>query len=103
MGCINSRNGHPKVESYIVNANTKGTAAISRNKSRTGTSLECITKLKTVRSIKIKNNHLIKEGEKRIEDNYTILNKLGSGAYGDVYKVKHIKTGLTRAIKVIKK
>ena len=38
-----------------------------------------------------------------IEDDYTILSKIGSGAYGQVYKVKQKRTDMIRAMKVINK
>lgn len=38
-----------------------------------------------------------------ISDDYMILNKLGKGSFGTVYKVQHKSSGLNRAMKVISK
>ena len=52
-------------------------------------------------NIKIKN--LITKVDSQVEENYKILNKLGKGSFGSVFKVYHIHTGLIRAMKIIKK
>ena len=39
----------------------------------------------------------------RLEEHYKVLNKLGQGTFGSVYRVVHIKTDLIRAMKMIKK
>jgi calcium-dependent protein kinase len=52
------------------------------------------------KDIKIKN--LITLINSKPEDNYKIINKLGKGSFGSVYKVKHKITGDIRAMKIIK-
>jgi len=39
----------------------------------------------------------------RLEEHYKVLNKLGQGTFGSVYRVVHTKTDLIRAMKMIKK
>lgn len=53
--------------------------------------------------IKIKTTNLMGKNRLKVEDNYKILNKLGKGAYGSVYKVLNTSNNLKRAMKVIKK
>ena len=52
------------------------------------------------KDIRIKN--LITLINSKPEDNYKIINKLGKGSFGSVYKVKHKITGEIRAMKIIK-
>jgi calcium-dependent protein kinase len=53
--------------------------------------------------IKIKNKNLINEQNSRVDSNYKIIAKLGSGTFGKVFKVLHISTGKIRAMKSIKR
>ena len=55
---------------------------------------------KISKDIKIKN--LITLINSKPEDNYKIINKLGKGSFGSVYKVKNKITGEIRAMKIIK-
>ncbi len=52
------------------------------------------------KDIKIKN--LITLIGSKPEDNYVIINKLGKGSFGSVYKVRHKTTNEIRAMKIIK-
>ena len=54
--------------------------------------------------IKIKTTHLMSKSiEIKVEDSYSILNKIGKGAFGSVHKVLHKTTNLMRAMKIVKK
>ena len=55
------------------------------------------------RQIKISSKSLISKIEKKVEQDYKILCDLGKGTFGKVCKVFHIPTGMTRAMKVIKR
>jgi calcium-dependent protein kinase len=59
---------------------------------------------KTQETILIKKHLMMKKIDiAKVNDNYKILNKLGKGAFGSVYKVLHIHSNKFRAMKVIKK
>jgi serine/threonine protein kinase len=38
-----------------------------------------------------------------LDDEYVVIGRIGSGIYGDVFKIRHKELGLIRALKVIKK
>lgn len=103
MGCIQSKrvimsNSNFSKDSGI-NINKK--ASISKTSSVKKNEVLDFKKIATGEKIKIKN--MISKSDTRVEDNYKILNQLGKGSFGSVYKVLHIETGLIRAMKVIKK
>lgn len=54
-------------------------------------------------SLRINSSVFIKEVNENPFEQYEILNKLGEGGYGKVYKVKHKKMGSIRAMKIINK
>ena len=71
----------------------------NRNKKRS--TLKELSRLAQMsKDIKIKN--LITLINSKPEDNYKIINKLGKGSFGSVYKVKHKISGEIRAMKIIK-
>ena len=104
MGCVVRRNPQ-KIETSLLNYNSDNQKI--KNEERTTI---CRTKIQNLidSSIKytpsnIKIQNFITKVETNIEDTYKILSKLGKGSFGSVYKVMHIKSGLIRAMKVIKK
>jgi len=54
-------------------------------------------------SIKVSSKLFVTESNGNIYKEYEILDHIGQGSYGRVYRAKHIKTGVTRAIKKINK
>jgi calcium-dependent protein kinase len=96
MGCTNTRKTEFTVTSMMNKKNTKTKQDIlglasSQTKSSSGNS-------KKTHSLR-----LIKEKNERIEEDYKIIEKIGSGAYGNIFKVEHIKSGFIRAMKIVKK
>ena len=94
-----------KIDTSLLNYNNDNQKI--KNEERTTI---CRTKIQNLidSSIKytpsnIKIQNFITKVETNIEDTYKILCKLGKGSFGSVYKVMHIKSGLIRAMKVIKK
>lgn len=54
------------------------------------------------KDIKILNHNLVMENKGAIRNTYKIKEKVGAGAYGKVYKVKHMPTKSIRAMKVVR-
>lgn len=103
MGCIQSK------RVIVSNSNISGNEenninkrpSISKTSSMNKPKVVDFKKIATNEKIKIKN--MISKSDTRVEDNYKILNQLGKGSFGSVFKVLHVETGLIRAMKVIKK
>lgn len=55
-----------------------------------------------MQSLKILSGQFVKEGQEEAYNNYELLNYLGKGGFGRVYKVKHKITKQERAMKIIK-
>ena len=53
--------------------------------------------------ISIQHEKFVQQKSSNLEDDYAIVCRLGSGVYGDVFKIKHKELGLFRALKVIKR
>lgn len=41
------------------------------------------------KSIRISNDHFVTMKQRNVDDYYQMIKKIGSGSYGNVYKVKH--------------
>jgi calcium-dependent protein kinase len=95
MGCVPTKRALPIEITKNASVKTKG-AESSPNIINIKN-----TKLASFSNIKIKN--LITRVESQVDDNYKVLNKIGKGSFGNVYKVCHIQSGLIRAMKIIKK
>lgn len=96
MGCVSGRKNEVKI--------------ISRVKTRKKTvnsdvQTEPDSHAKTSSSSSRKNPFIsfVRAMSNKIEDNYRILEKIGSGGFGEIYKAEHIKSGFIRAMKIIKK
>jgi len=58
---------------------------------------------KPISSVNITTQNLIGSEKESVKKKYRIIEKIGSGSFGKVYKVKHIITEQFRAMKMIKK
>ena len=109
MGCIQTRKITIISGNKIIKQNNKNpngdikelaiTQSSPSNKKRS--TLKELSRLANMsKDIKIKN--LVTLINSKPEDNYKIINKLGKGSFGSVFKVKNKITGEIRAMKIIK-
>jgi len=93
MGCSNTKEAKEKIDSP-----TKGKSTLETKPSKTGP--ETVLALDG-------DNFLISQGDfvkargTKFKEDYQIREQLGSGAFGEVRKVVHKKSGLTRAAKIL--
>lgn len=85
-------------------SNQKSESSVKLNTKKT----EKVATTKTLKEVKFNNKDFqikstLSKNNKCIADEYTILNKLGKGSFGTVYKVEQKKSNLFRAMKVISK
>src|SRR5688572_29823676 len=92
MGCSSSN---------TIKENEKKNTNRKVLRSQTGSIIE--KEISKPEDIKILPNALVVENKGSIGKNYKIIDKLGSGTFGKVYKVIHIPTQQKRAMKVVKK
>ena len=108
MGCIQSRK---QTIIKVAKQNDKNLCENIKELAVTQSSPSCKNKKRSTlkelsrlanmsKDIKIKN--LVTLINSKPEDNYKIVNKLGKGSFGSVFKVKHKITGEIRAMKIIK-
>lgn len=114
MGCVRTKQNIPIVvkartkddESRIgnTNININNLSEINFLDEKEKFTRECSKKRKTGEGIKISTRNMIRQYKPtQIEENYKVLNKLGRGAFGSVFKIVHKTTGIIRAMKVIRK
>ena len=109
----NNKNDNPKVSRSVnyKKKRRKNSITLDKiNKEKRAKTLEFVEGKKNEEEEKNDNNNLeintrliINCNNKNPKDQYKIIKKLGKGAYGTVWKVRNINTGLFRAMKKIKK
>jgi len=87
MGCSNSKTVENNENTNNSTSNTK-----SSRKKETGFN----SHTNTLKLNSILNND-------KLENNYKAIEKLGTGSFGKVYRVNHLKSGQDRALKVVNK
>ena len=102
MGCIQTgRKIIIATSPSLKSSNQENLSITQSSRSNKRSTLKGLSTLaQNSKDIKIKN--LITLINSKPEDNYRIINKLGKGSFGNVYKVKHKITGEIRAMKIIK-
>lgn len=106
MGCgLTKRKEIPKIETKIesISFNINNNQVNRQTHQNIGEESMMEFQTKKTAEKKLIASVIIKGVCKKVEDNYKILNKLGKGAFGSVYKVLHKQTKLQRAMKIIKK
>src|SRR5690242_13146842 len=112
MGCVKTKSNEPIIIKVKTKEERRGSNIFQNSQSVLDESKQ--TEISFIRStgrkkssgdkIKIATRNLIKESKpSQIDENYKVLNKLGKGAFGTVYKVVEKSTGFIKAMKVIKK
>ena len=109
----NNKNDNPKFSRSVnyKKKRRKNSITLGKiNKEKRAKTLEFVERKKNEEEEKNDNNNLeintrliINCNNKNPKDQYKIIKKLGKGAYGTVWKVRNINTGLFRAMKRIKK
>jgi calcium-dependent protein kinase len=108
MGCVQKGrkiiiNANKIIEINCKDPNDDVLSQISDSKApnkRRQTLKEILNLAEKAKNIKLKSLATLVNAKP--EDNYIIMNKLGKGSFGNVYKVKHKISGNIRAMKVIK-
>ena len=108
MGCVQKGrkiiiNANKIIEINCKNPNDDVIMELSDSKApdkKRHTLKEILNLAKMAKNIKLKNLATLVHASP--EDNYIIMNKLGKGSFGNVYKVKHKISGNIRAMKIIK-
>ena len=110
MGCIQTRKITIISGNKIIKTNNKSATGTIKELTVNNPTIPASKKRSTLKElsrlanmskdIKIKN--LITLIGSKPEENYKIINKLGKGSFGSVFKVKHKVTGEIRAMKIIK-
>lgn len=76
---------------------------MTKNNSKNNYNNSKSTKIKKQNTATIEKNILVLENKGSLVKSYKILDKIGKGCFGKVYKVFHYETGQLRALKVVKK
>jgi len=112
MGCSNSGTRsitdekpilRPKKEDNINTYNTNGHQGKGFSSNVLGNYSSNPNSNEVDEDIRIGGSSFVRESRLSIKSQYTFIEKLGSGAFGTVYKVKHKKLGHLRAVKVLSK
>ncbi len=80
-----------------------GMSTSENNKENTNNKNLKTPKLKKMNTVLVEKNILNLENKGSLVKSYKILDKIGKGCFGKVYKVFHYETGQSRALKVVKK
>ncbi len=99
MGCSSSNNADSNEDRNQASAKYKESSSEKNGKGNPPNKPKNPNEVNFI----IEQENLIKETKQSIKKNYQFLEKLGAGAFGTVYKVKHKLLGNIRAVKVLSK